>query len=199
MATIEGYIAWQAAPPARGRCQARCGSAQPRPSAFSHHRRGRGQCSRCEFQTLRFSKSSHLILSPGNRELLSQVKMTMSKVSPSGGILSPIACAHFVPSLPPSHRHLPFHFQTTAIAIQTLRANPALPGKREICSDIFNTKNPSMNIKNSRNGMLEDILLTLAPPPGELVVVAAGSATHGLGTRHQHHSGCNMKYKILKR
>ena len=98
MATNEGYFAWQGA---RGRCQARCGSAPTRPSHRTNDRTGTGECSPCEFQNLDFQNQqpTHLIILLGDREQLSQLKMTMAKMSSATRKCSPITGADLVPPL----------------------------------------------------------------------------------------------------
>ena len=98
MATNEGYFAWQGA---RGRCQARCGSAPTRPSHRTNDRTGTGECSPYKFQKVNFEnqQSTHLIILLGDKEQLSQLKMTMAKMPPATCTLGPSAGADLVPPL----------------------------------------------------------------------------------------------------
>ena len=61
---IVRYLALQAAPPSQalgqGKCQARCESAESSPSACLLHRKGTGQCFRCEWKKLNFQHQSML-------------------------------------------------------------------------------------------------------------------------------------------
>ena len=135
MATNEGYFAWQGA---RGRCQARCGSAPTRPSHRTNDRTGTGECSPCEFQNLDFQNQqpTHLIILLGDREQLSQLKMTMAKMSSATRKCSPITGADLVPPLSLSIWLRPF--QAPAASEEWFGANATHPGRQKFAV-IFST------------------------------------------------------------
>ena len=205
MSTNEGYIALQAAPPSQDTTPKALWSASALSGPWSYelHKDCSEGCFCCEFQTVDFQNQvlyNDFIKLPVNRELLSQVPMTLSEVPPPGGQCSPVART----GCPTSARNCAIFralvgFYAGAVVdepVQLALAQATLPRRTDFCQQDIFKKDSLIYIKYL---IQKFIFFTLARPPQQLEAVLAHRPTRAPRISQQRcYSCCNIWQMILK-